>query len=373
MGQALELLARGGAQRVRAAGGQQGVQLRLGDEALFLIGLPRAHDLGVVVVVSVIVVAEPVRVACRQGGIEVALQSLGEGPGAGQETLLEQQGGDVKAAPSLGAPGATQQQIQLGVSALLIIGGLVRKHLDPALTEVLVGDLRLEAPHGHFLQGGGVDARAAGEAARVDHLQQGGEGLGVAVVGRGGQEQAVLALVRQAPKGAGALRVHGVAPPAPGGRGCRRGHVVGLVDDEHVEGVATGRCRAVGLRQDLAQEPLGTHARQPGHGDDDARVQPQRVGRQAVGAPVSGHSCGVHDDEVQAELLAHLVAPLQRQARRAHDDDRAGPVAQEELLNDQARLNGLAQADVVGQQKVSARGRERSAQWLKLVGLKGGA
>ena len=71
----------------------------------------------------------------------------------------------------------------------------------------------------------------------------------------------MLALVRQAPQGPGALRVHGIAAPSPGRRGCRRGHMVGLVDDEHVEGVAAGRCRAVGLRQDLAQEPLGAHAR----------------------------------------------------------------------------------------------------------------
>ena len=102
-------------------------------------------------------------------------------------------------------------------------------------------------------------------------------------------------------------------------------------------------------------------------------MQPQRVGGQAVGAPVGGHARGVHDDEVQAELLAHLVAPLQGQARRAHDDDRAGPVAQEELLDDQARLDSLAQADVVGQQQVGARGRERPAQRLELIGLQGGA
>ena len=242
LGQVLKLLARGGAQRVRAKGGQQRVQLRLGDEALLLVGLPRSHDLGVVVVVGVIAVAvEPVRVACGQGGREIALQGLGEGPGAGQEAFLEQQGRDVEVAPPLGTPRAAQQRVQLGVGALLIAGGLIGEHLDPATAEVLVGDLRLQAPHSHLLQRGGVDARAAGEAARVDHLQQGGEGLGVAVVGRGGQEQAVLALVRQAPQGPGALGVHGIAAPSPCRRGRRRGHVVGLIDDEHVEGVAAGR------------------------------------------------------------------------------------------------------------------------------------
>ena len=361
------MLARGGAQRVRAAGRQQRVQLRLGDQALLLVGLPRAHDLRVVVVVLV------VERAAGQGLVEVVLQGPGEGPGAGQEALLEQQGGDVEAAPALGAPGAAQQFVQVGVDLLLLRGGLVQERLDLARTEVLACDLRLQAPHRHLRERPLVDGGPAGKAAGVDHLQQSGEGLGVAVVGRGGQEQAVLALVRQAPQGAGALGVHGVAPPAPGGRGRRRGHVVGLVDHEHIEGVAAGCSRPLGVGQDLAQEALGAHARQPGHGDDDARVQPQRVGGQAVGAPVGGHARGVHDDELQAELLAHLVAPLQGQAGRAHDDDRAGPVAQEELLDDQARLDGLAQADVVGQQQVGARGRERPAQGLELVGLQGGA
>lgn len=48
-------------------------------------------------------------------------------------------------------------------------------------------------------------------------------------------------------------------------------------------------------------------------------------------------------------------------------------MAQEELFDHEPRLDGLAQADVVGQQEVGARGCERTAQRLKLVGLQGGA
>ena len=183
----------------------------------------------------------------------------------------------------------------------------------------------------------------------------------------------MLAFVGEPAQGAGPLGIDGVAPPSPGRRGSRRRNMVGFVHDEHVERVAARRSRTVGLRQDFAKEPLSAHARQPRHGDDDARMESKGIGRQSVGAPVFGHARGVHDDEVQAEFLAHLVAPLQGEARRAHDDDRAGPVAQQQLFDDEPRFDGLAQADVVGQQEVGARGRECPAQGLELVGLQGGA
>lgn len=170
-----------------------------------------------------------------------------------------------------------------------------------------------------------------------------------------------------------ALGVDGVAPCGTGGaRGGRR-DMVGLVHDEDVEGVAARRPRPPGVGQHLAQQPLGAHARQPGHGDDDARVEAQRVGGQAVGAPVGGDPGRVDDDELQAELLAHLVTPLLGEARRADDDDRAGPVAQQELLDDQAGLDRLAEPDVVCEQKIRARGLQGPAQRFELVGLERGA
>ena len=120
----------------------------------------------------------------------------------------------------------------------------------------------------------------------------------------------------------------------------------------------------------VAQQPLRAHLRQPRHADTITRgIQPERVGVQAVGAAHLGHQLAVDDDEVQAELLAHLVLPLQRQARRADDDHGAGPVPQQQLLEDQAGLDGLAQADVVGEQQVGPRAGQRAAQRFELVGL----
>ena len=47
----------------------------------------------------------------------------------------------------------------------------------------------------------------------------------------------------------------------------------------------------------------------------------------------------------------------------------AGTVPQQQLLDDQAGLDRLAQADVVGEQQVGPRGLQRAAQRLELVGL----
>ena len=78
-------------------------------------------------------------------------------------------------------------------------------------------------------------------------------------------------------------------------------------------------------------------------------------GVDAARAAQLAHQLAVHDAELQAELVAHLVAPLDLQGRRADDQDAARPVAQDQLLDDQPRLDGLAQADVVGNQQVDAR------------------
>ena len=72
---------------------------------------------------------------------------------------------------------------------------------------------------------------------------------------------------------------------------------------------------------------------------------------------------------VQAELVPHLVAPLQRQAGRADDQHRPGPVPQHQLLHDQAGLDRLAQPDVVGDQQVGPRHGQRPDHRVELIVL----
>ena len=185
----------------------------------------------------------------------------------------------------------------------------------------------------------------------------------------GGQEQPVLAPFGQRPRRDRAVAVHRVAAE-PGDAGRARGRdMVRLVHDEDVEGVPPRRARLPDVGEHVSQQPLGAQRRQPRHGHDDAREQPERVGVQPVAASHAGHQLAVDDLEFQAELLPHLVLPLQRQARRADDDHRPGAVPQQQFLEDQARLDGLAEAHVVSEQQVRPRGLQRAPQRLELVGL----
>ena len=93
----------------------------------------------------------------------------------------------------------------------------------------------------------------------------------------------------------------------------------------------------------------------------------------AVGSAYVLHGLGVDDREVEAELLLHLVLPLEDQAGGADHDHRARPVAQQELLDHQARLDRLAEADVVGEQKVGAGAGQGALERSELVGLDVGA
>ena len=137
--------------------------------------------------------------------------------------------------------------------------------------------------------------------------------------------------------------------------------VVSLVDDEDVE-----REALAGAGEGVAQLALGALAGQPCHRDDDPREQRERVGVDAVGSAYVFHGLGVDDREVEAELLLHLVLPLEGQTGGADHDHRARPVAQQELLDHQARLDRLAEADVIGEQEVGAglaRARLSGVSW----------
>ena len=140
--------------------------------------------------------------------------------------------------------------------------------------------------------------------------------------------------------------------------------MVCLIDDEDVEGEPMG---AAGER--IPQLALGTLSRQPGHRDDDPWEESERVRVHAVGSAYCLHRVRVDDGEVEPELLLHLVLPFEDQAGRTHHDHRARAVPQEELLDHQACLDGLAQTYVVGQQEIRTRAGQSSLERRELVGL----
>jgi len=118
--------------------------------------------------------------------------------------------------------------------------------------------------------------------------------------------------------------------------------VVGLVDDQQVEepGLVGGR------GEDLVEEALDARGAQPLHGDDGAGKDAERVGFEPVGAAQLLQPAGVEHLEAQPEAISHLGRPLAGEGSRAHDDHPAGPVAQQQLLDDEAGLDGLSESQV---------------------------
>src|SRR5690606_34739894 len=62
----------------------------------------------------------------------------------------------------------------------------------------------------------------------------------------------------------------------------------------------------------------------------------------------------VDNPEIKAKLFQHLHTPLFLQRCGADDQDSASSVAQQHLLDDETGLNGLAQADVIGDEQIDA-------------------
>ena len=250
--------------------------------------------------------------------------------------------------------------------------GLGVGHLDglePAAREprgaVPVHDVRLEPAHHHRRELIRIGADAAGEALVVQHLQERGEGFRVAVVRRRREEQLVLEMRGEQADGVRAIRVRRV-PPAAGG-----GHVMRLVDDQQVEG--PGEDRPAGRGQHVAEEAQGALALEVVDGGDEAREVRPRIHVQAPAAPQLLHQRGVDDAEVQAELVAHLVAPLDLQRGRAGDQDRMHPLAEDQLLGHQPGLDGLPEAHVVGDEQVGARHLDGAHHRIELIVLDGDA
>ena len=74
-----------------------------------------------------------------------------------------------------------------------------------------------------------------------------------------------------------------------------------------------------------------------------------------------------HHLEAQAEAPLHLALPLEAHRRRADDEDEARLLSQEQLLEHEPRLDGLAEPDVVRDEEVRARELERLHERRELV------
>ena len=124
--------------------------------------------------------------------------------------------------------------------------------------------------------------------------------------------------------------------------------VVRLVDDQEVELAWMARM----CRQDVAHGAQTLATLDPVHRSDEPGEGCPRVGVDAAFTAQLLDVLGVDQAEIETELLEHLDSPLLLQRGRTDDQHGAGAVPEQQLLDDKPRLDGLAQADVVGDEQV---------------------
>ena len=121
--------------------------------------------------------------------------------------------------------------------------------------------------------------------------------------------------------------------------------------------------RSQGTRSNLGRPHGGE-----GVGSDDDPAAVEGVGAEPLLLALADH-VAVHHLGLEAELVAQLVAPLGAEGRRDEHDGPALPLGGE-LGEDDARLDGLAEPDLVGEDGTAGReGIERKGGRLDLMGV----
>ena len=206
LGQLFQLAGLGGAERVGDLRLAQPVGLVVLPQALFFVGLALTEDVVVVVVGQ----------SAAPADAQVVADGHAERERAGQKSLLEQHGHDVAARLGAVLFGAARDDVvEQGEHCLLaVLGGEFQDVNHAVLKQPGVFEVAFEPADGDVFQCGGVEDRAAGKAARIDHFHQRGERLRVAVVRCCAQEQAVFAFVGELAHRHRALGVHRIASAA---------------------------------------------------------------------------------------------------------------------------------------------------------------
>ena len=102
---------------------------------------------------------------------------------------------------------------------------------------------------------------------------------------------------------------------------------------------------------------------------DEPREMGPRVDVDAAAPAKVLHQAAVDDAEIEAELVPHLVPPLDLQGGRADHQDPAGTVADHQFQHDHAGLDGLAETHVVRDQQVDPRHLDGPDHRVELVVL----
>jgi hypothetical protein len=266
----------------------------------------------------------------RQTGVEDLAGTFGQVVGLLEEGL--EQGGakeGVLAAAIQGVEAEILEDLQAGFLGAAG-GNLAELHLS--LSEMLSGvgdDIFLEATQEEASDVLGLVVLGVGDGGGVEHVHQVGEGGGLAVMGGGrGQDQAVAGLGQEA----GEAIALGVLV----------GDVVAFVEDDGVP--------VAGL-QEGAVAPVILEGV-----DGDDHLFEHLEGILAGGNPAAEalDSGGIEADQGDGEAGPELLLELEQHALHHHDQDAAAPASLDQLGEQDASLQGLAQADPVGDQDAGA-------------------
>ena len=274
---------------------------------------------------------------CRDRREQALLQAREDEPSL--PGRLDWKGGEATLAQLLvvGEHGCELQLRRLGREAVEHDG------LDHALREALAerAEIGLEPAHHDGLEIARTHLDAAGEALRVEHRQERGEAVGMAVVRRGAEEEPMLEALHDLAHRPGELAVDGIA------RAARRGRVMGLVEDQHRAGTELAephaQARRIGL---VCQEAVR---------DDEARAGRPGIYAEAPGPAQLRQPLAIDDLEGEAELGLQLVLPLKRHRRWGRHDNEVDAAAKQQLAQDEPSLDRLSEADVVCDQKIDPR------------------
>ncbi len=285
----------------------------------------------------------------------------------GEQTLLEQlehklsRGALDRIGLLLLAQRGVGLQLAMHLAFLIGVGDFKRMQFAArkARAAVPVGQFALEPAHHHLGERLAVGRNAPRKALVIKQFEQRRETLGIAIVRRGGQEQAMLEMRRQQADGGGALRIDRIAPDAG------RRDIVGLIDNQQIKAPGIGHI-ALG-RQRLAEQADRTVALEIIHRSNQTRKMRPGIDVQTATAAKPAHQLAIDNPKIETKLLAHLVAPLELQRRRADNQDAAGAMTNEQVLGDQAGLNRLAQADIIGNQQIDSRHLNRPHHRVKLI------
>ncbi len=81
------------------------------------------------------------------------------------------------------------------------------------------------------------------------------------------------------------------------------------------------------------------------------------------------HQARIHDAEVEAKLVTHLVPPLDLQGGGTHHENLPGTMPDDKFQPHHARFDSFAKANVVSDQQVDPRHLDRPHYRIKLVVL----